>query len=147
MDRKSKDKIKKGVDFLSPDPNINISISKLLTFKNTDLKEIEHIWKDEYVIDNRIKDHIQIECAYKNYINDQNREIEKMKNEYMNMDITKINYEEIKLSLRREVWEKLFHNQPKTIQAASRIPGVTLPSLLIIIQHCKKLKNSKKSYI
>jgi tRNA uridine 5-carboxymethylaminomethyl modification enzyme len=103
------------------------------------------MWKDDFVIDNRIKDHIQIECAYKNYINDQNRDIEKMRNEYMNMDITNVNYDELKLMLKREVWEKLYHHQPKTIQAASRIPGVTLPSLLIIIQKYKKSKQSKKS--
>ena len=132
-----------GIDFLSPDTNVNISISNLVSCKNTDIREIEHIWKEDFVIDERIKDHIQIECAYKKYIEDQNKEIEKMNKNYMNMDITEINYDELKLSLKREVWEKLFFHKPKTILAATRISGVTLPSILIIIQHNKKIKNKK----
>jgi tRNA uridine 5-carboxymethylaminomethyl modification enzyme len=144
MDREGIFFIIKGIDFVGPEPNLKLSISKLLSFKNTPLEDIEHIWKEDFQIENLIKNHIQIECAYKNYIEDTNKEIEKMKKEHMNLDITDINYEELKLALKREVWEKLFQHRPKTIHAASRISGVTLPSLLIIIQHQRKNKSQNK---
>jgi tRNA U34 5-carboxymethylaminomethyl modifying enzyme MnmG/GidA len=67
-----------------------------------------------------------------------------MKNEHMMLDISEINYDEVKLAIKNEIYEKLIFNKPKTVYAASRIPGVTIPSLLVLIHLATRGKSSNK---
>jgi len=66
-----------------------------------------------------------------------------MRNEYVNMDISHIDYNELKIALKTEVYEKLLQNRPKTIYAASRIPGVTPSALMIIVHYKNKIMKNK----
>jgi tRNA uridine 5-carboxymethylaminomethyl modification enzyme len=65
----------KGLTFFNKDSKEKISISKLLRSNNTNIESIEHIWSSIFQIDSRIKAHIQNECSYKEYIEDQKKVI------------------------------------------------------------------------
>ena len=65
-----------------------------------------------------------------------------MKNEYMNLDISNIDYNELKSALKAEVFEKLQISKPKTVFAASRISGISQAALSIVV-HFKKRKLMK----
>lgn len=80
--------------------------------------------------------HYQIECKYKNYLERQRKEIE----EFKNADALEIpqNVDFMSLSqLSKVEAERLQDAKPRTLHAASRLPGIR-PSTLMILHKLAK---------
>ena len=65
-----------------------------------------------------------------------------MRREQMNTDISQIPYEDYEKQFTGEEFEKLKFNRPKTIYAASRIPGIRPTTLLYLHYLRKKVKQT-----
>ncbi|CAB3976264.1 tRNA uridine-5-carboxymethylaminomethyl(34) synthesis enzyme MnmG [Candidatus Azoamicus ciliaticola] len=118
-------------------------------FINKDLKFIEllknqlldfRIFKNIFLlnIDSIILKFVEIGVKYSGYLDKQNNEIkkiEKIKNLKMPVGI---NYCDIP-GLSLEISEKLNLIRPNTLYHAYRIPGMTLPSVLILLVYIKKI--------
>ncbi len=92
--------------------------------------------------DAQVAEPVEIEIKYEGYINIQNQMIKK-RQKMNNMKLTDINYEKVK-GLSSEAREKLQSVQPKTLQQAQRISGVTpsaLQALIVYVHHRQKIKN------
>lgn len=63
--------------------------------------------------------------------------MERMRREDMNSDISNIPYEQYEKQFTGEEYEKLKVNRPKTLYAASRIPGIR-PSTLLYLHYLRK---------
>lgn len=102
-----------------------------------------------------MKHHLETEFKYKVYLDKQKRvcllifllkvlskEIENLKKEEYRSKLDDINFDELESSISKEEREKLKSNNPQTIYAASRIPGIK-PSTLIYLHHLVKKKKAK----
>lgn len=117
-------------------------------FVNKDLKFIEllknqlldfRIFKNIFLlnIDSIILKFVEIGVKYSGYLDKQNNEIKKIE-KIKNLKIPAgINYCDI-LGLSSEISEKLNLIRPSTLYYAYRIPGMTLPSILILLVYIKK---------
>ena len=80
---------------------------------------------------------IETEIKYEGYINRQKVEIQKIrKNESEAIPIN-LNYDVIE-GLSSELKQKLVHFRPKSLDRASRIPGMTPAALSILLVHAKR---------
>ena len=108
-------------------------------------KKLEKIWPKLKLIDNDLREQIEIESHYLGYLDRQKTDIESFKKDEglffpNNFDFNKVG------SLSSEVLEKLNKIQPPTIGAASRISGITPPAIIALLRHLKR-KNKKNSFI
>lgn len=67
-----------------------------------------------------------------------------MKKEEMHGDISNLDYQKYRSQFTGEEFEKLMANRPKTIHAASRIPGIR-PTTLLYLHFLKK--QGSESYL
>ncbi len=68
-----------------------------------------------------------------------------MKKEEYRAKLDNIDFDELENSISKEEREKLKFNNPQTIHAASRIPGIK-PTTLIYLHHLVKKKKSKNAF-
>ena len=113
---------------------------ELLSFPNINIENLVNIWEEIKNIEPKIREQIAIEALYEPYIIREQKDIEIFKKEE-NLRIPEdFDYDSIG-SLSTEVKEKFKANKPFTINAASKIPGITQASvmaLLIAIKSNKK---------
>lgn len=114
---------------------------QLLQYPNITFADLVTIWPELRAIEESTLNDILNDAAYGGYIDKQNREIELFNREEemeipQGMDFDKVD------SVSNEVKEKLKRLQPKTLGAASRIPGITPASLIALIAHIKQRKHA-----
>lgn len=118
----------------------NESISKLVKRKDVKLKELLEISQFEFIEDKKISSEAifqaEIELKYEGYIKRQNEDIQKfLENE--NILIPKnFDYSKIK-ALSMESREKLEKIRPTSFGQASRISGIRITDLSILLVHLK----------
>ena len=118
------------------------SVMDLLSYKNINFKRLEKIWPELKSIKPEIKEQIEIESVYSNYLERQRVDIDDFKKEE-GLTIPKItNFKDVG-SLSNEVVEKLTKIKPPTLGAASRVSGVTPAAIIAIMRYLKKQKNNK----
>ena len=152
-DRKSK--IEKGIELLqslviSPSElkkydievkqdGVKRTAYELLSFPNINIENLVNIWEEIKNIEPKIREQIAIEALYAPYIIREQKDIEIFKKEE-NLRIPEdFDYDSIG-SLSTEVKEKFKANKPFTINAASKIPGITQASVMALLI---AIKNSK----
>jgi tRNA uridine 5-carboxymethylaminomethyl modification enzyme len=111
----------------------------LLTFPNITIEKINEIWSETSSIPQDIREQIEIEMLYIPYIKRQERDIELFQKEENLRIPNDFDYNSIG-SLSAEVKEKFKKNQPFTINAASKIPGITQASVMALLI---AIKNNK----
>ena len=118
------------------------SVFELLSYKNLTFKKLEKIWPELKNLEADIKEQIEIESTYSNYLSRQRADIEDFKKEE-GLKIPKIiDYKKVG-SLSNEIVEKLIKIKPSTLGAASRISGVTPAAIIAIMRYIKKTNNQK----
>ena len=129
--------------------NINIkldgkkrSVMDLLAHNNINFSKLENIWPELKNIDLDVKEQIEIESIYSNYLERQRADIEDFKKEEGLVIPKNINFVDVG-SLSNEIVEKLSSIKPPTLGAASRIQGVTPAAIIAIMRFIKKHKNHK----
>ena len=80
---------------------------------------------------------IETEIKYEGYINRQKVEIQKIRKAESEALPTNLNYDGID-GLSSELKQKLVHFKPKSLDRASRIPGMTPAALSILLVHAKR---------
>jgi len=117
------------------DMNKNISFLDLLKYQCVNSKIVRSIFK--FNISELIIRFVEIKIKYAGYLNKQYNEIKKI-DKFINIKIPKdINYDKIS-GLSLEISEKLNLIKPLTLDQASKIPGLTFSSLLILLVYVKK---------
>jgi len=113
---------------------------ELLSFQEINFTKLQEIWPQEisaFAIEDKIKQQVEINALYENYLVKQNRDLELFKRDE-NMKIPlEIDYNKIQ-SLSLEVREKLNKYRPATIASALKIQGITPASLMAIMVYIKK---------
>ena len=84
-----------------------------------------------------VLENIETEIKYEGYINRQKMEIQKIRKNESEAIPTNLNYEGIE-GLSSELKQKLVHYKPKSLERASRIPGMTPAALSILLVHAKR---------
>jgi len=80
---------------------------------------------------------IETEIKYEGYINRQKLEIQKIRKSESEALPSDLNYDGIE-GLSSELKQKLVHFRPKSLDRASRIPGMTPAALSILLVHAKR---------
>lgn len=122
-------------DFYNIFLNKDSKFIDLLRHQFLDFKILKHVFTLN--IDPHILKFIEIEIKYSGYLDKQSNEIkkiEKIKNIRIPVSIDYYNISGLSL----EIAEKLNLIKPSTLYNAYKIPGVTLPSILILLVYIKK---------
>ena len=82
--------------------------------------------------------HIEIEVKYSPYLSKLQKEAECMLRATEDVDLSAFDYEKLKLLLSTEDYEKLRTVRPSTLEAARRIPGISMTSLMLVYQSVRK---------
>lgn len=133
----------KGKMEISKSNHISRTGAEILEAFNIGIKDIEHLWNDQFKIDDLIKDHVETELKYRIYLEKQKKEIEKMRKDQFTTDISEIEFDNLLSSVCKEEIEKLKENKPQTIHAASRIQGIKPTTLIFLHQLVKRLSQEK----
>ena len=109
----------------------SVHIGPLARLENLDWNSGRH--------DAEINEQIEIDLKYAGYINRQQDEINRTRDQHEAIISTAINYDAIK-GLSNEVRQKLKDVLPETIGQASRISGVTPAAISLLLIYLKKTK-------
>jgi tRNA uridine 5-carboxymethylaminomethyl modification enzyme len=120
-----------------------VSLQKIVARKNFTLDKLDELNEIFKTLSNEAKEQILVEAKYKNYIEKQKDQIDKMKS-MMNIKIPPMMDFASISGLSNEIVEKLQRFNPPTLFAASEISGIT-PAALDILHIYIKMQNRKKS--
>ena len=111
----------------------NVSYASLMTLKGADGQELA----GPGVVDDAVREQVEIQVKYAGYIDRQAREVERH-DHYENLKLpTELDYMEVR-GLSIEVRQKLNKHRPETLGQASRISGVTPAAISLLLVHLKK---------
>jgi tRNA uridine 5-carboxymethylaminomethyl modification enzyme len=112
---------------------------KYLANPNVEFSDLVNIWPEELSgFSDEAVQQMEIKALYDGYLERQEAEISKFRKDEHTRIPQDINYFEIP-SLSNEVCEKLSHQKPANIGAASRIPGITPAAITAVMVHIKKI--------
>lgn len=109
----------------------------LLRFKKISIETLSEIWEEIGEIDEDILQQISIEALYSGYMSRQEADIKAFQRDEALKLPKDLDYAEIG-GLSNEVKEKLSTIRPHSIASASKIPGITPASLVILLRYVKK---------
>ena len=92
---------------------------------------------DEPVLDEKVREQVEIQCKYAGYIERQQNEVAKQQRHEETLLPESLDYADVQ-SLSNEVRQKLQEQRPTTIGQASRIPGMTPAAISLLLVHLKK---------
>lgn len=110
------------------------SALQLLSYPEVDYPALTSLWPELAAVANEVKEQLQIEATYAGYLDRQEAEIRAFKREESLTIPEGFDYRNLS-SLSNEIKEKLVVNQPATIGAASRIPGMTPAAVSTLMAH------------
>ena len=115
---------------------------ELLSYKNINFTKLEKIWPELKNLEANVKEQIEIESIYSNYLDRQRLDIEDFKKEEGLLIPKNINFKIIG-GLSNEIVEKMIQIKPPPLGAASRISGVTPAAIITIMRFLRKQKNNR----
>ncbi|KAG7202060.1 hypothetical protein KM043_004738 [Ampulex compressa] len=89
-------------------------------------------------IDVNLARRIKIEATYESFVKSQQHEVEEIRRNEQMIIPKSMPYHKVDLNLSNEEKEKLSQMQPRTIAAASRIPGVTPAGILRLVYYLRQ---------
>ena len=111
----------------------NVSYEALMTLKGVE----GQLLAGPGVVDETVREQVEIQVKYAGYIDRQAREVERH-DHYENLKLpSAIDYMEVR-GLSVEVRQKLNKHRPETLGQASRISGITPAAISLLLVHLKK---------
>lgn len=118
------------------------TLATIVGRKNFDISKLEILVPEFQELTKEIKEQILIEAKYSRYIDKQKNQVDNMK-EMLKVKIP-ANLDYSKLSLSKEVIEKLQTHKPETLFNASEISGITPAALDVIHIYIKMQQKGKE---
>ncbi|MDB3878490.1 tRNA uridine-5-carboxymethylaminomethyl(34) synthesis enzyme MnmG [Amylibacter sp.] len=122
---------------------IHRSAMDLLSFKGVDLQKLTNIWPDLSSLDKGVRDQLEKDAVYVNYIDRQSSAVEAMRKDEQLSIPENFNFKDIS-GLSNEIKQKLAHSRPSTLAQAGRIEGMTPAALALILTSIRR-SDVKKS--
>ena len=122
---------------------IHRSAMDLLSFKGVDLQKLTNIWPDLSSLDKGVRDQLEKDAVYVNYIDRQSSAVEAMRKDEQLSIPENFNFKGIS-GLSNEIKQKLAHSRPSTLAQAGRIEGMTPAALALILTSIRR-SDVKKS--
>ncbi len=114
---------------------------QLLQYPNVSLEQINDIWPEIKSISSSTLEEVKNDSAYDGYLDKQQREVELFNREEAMIIPEDVLFDTIP-SLSNEMKEKLKFYRPKTLGAASRIPGITPACLVVLLSYIKQHRHA-----
>ena len=115
----------------------------LLSFKGVDLQKLTNIWPDLSSLDKGVRDQLEKDAVYVNYIDRQSSAVEAMRKDEQLSIPENFNFKDIS-GLSNEIKQKLAQSRPSTLAQAGRIEGMTPAALALILTSIRR-SDVKKS--
>ena len=109
----------------------------LLAFPNVTLKTLEAIWLELTAIPASAAERLQVDARYAVYMDRQEASIVAFKKDEAIAIPAALDFAAIP-GLSNEIRQKLERHRPGTLAQASRIDGMTLAALMLVLAHIKK---------
>ena len=110
---------------------------ELLRLPSVDMKVLAHIWPELRGIPEDVAQQFEIEAQYAGYLPRQMKDIAAFRCEEA-LDLpTDLDFDQI-IGLGREAQARLNESRPRTLGAASRLPGMTPAALALLYRHAKR---------
>ena len=116
----------------------------LMAYPDIGWGQLEQVWPEMKDVAADIREQIEIDALYKNYMQRHEADIEAFRKDEALKIPTDMDYSAVG-SLSNEVRFKLEQAKPETLGAASRIPGVTPAALVAILRFVKRGDHKKSS--
>ncbi len=116
----------------------------LMAYPDIDWEQLEQVWPEMKDVAADIREQIEIDALYKNYMQRHEADIEAFRKDEALKIPADMDYSAVG-SLSNEVRSKLEQAKPETLGAASRIPGVTPAALVAILRFVKRGNHKKTS--
>lgn len=116
---------------------IHRSAMDLLSFKGVDLQKLTNIWPDLSSLDKGVRDQLEKDAVYVNYIDRQSAAVEAMRKDELLSIPENFNFKDIS-GLSNEIKQKLAQSRPSTLAQAGRIEGMTPAALALILTSIRR---------
>ena len=121
---------------------IRRSAMELLSFKDVDFSKLEHIWPGFPDFNQEVRDQLEKDAIYINYIERQSAAVNAMRKDEKLSIPENFNYSDIS-GLSNELKQKLIHSRPESLAQASRIEGMTPAGLALILTSIRRYDAKK----
>jgi tRNA uridine 5-carboxymethylaminomethyl modification enzyme len=121
---------------------IRRSAMELLSFKDVDFSKLEHIWPGFPDFNQEVRDQLEKDAIYINYIERQSAAVNAMRKDEKLSIPENFNYSDIS-GLSNELKQKLIHSRPASLAQASRIEGMTPAGLALILTSIRRYDAKK----
>ena len=121
---------------------IRRSAMELLSFKDVDFSKLEHIWPGFPDFNQEVRDQLEKDAIYINYIERQSAAVNAMRKDEKLSIPENLNYSDIS-GLSNELKQKLIHSRPASLAQASRIEGMTPAGLALILTSIRRYDAKK----
>ena len=121
---------------------IRRSAMELLSFKDVDFNKLEHIWPGFPDFNQEVRDQLEKDAIYINYIERQSAAVNAMRKDEKLSIPENLNYSDIS-GLSNELKQKLIHSRPASLAQAGRIEGMTPAGLALILTSIRRYDAKK----
>ena len=121
---------------------IRRSAMELLSFKDVDFNKLEHIWPGFPDFNQEVRDQLEKDAIYINYIERQSAAVNAMRKDEQLSIPENLNYSDIS-GLSNELKQKLIHSRPASLAQAGRIEGMTPAGLALILTSIRRYDAKK----
>jgi len=121
---------------------IRRSAMELLSFKDVDFSKLEHIWPGFPDFNQEVRDQLEKDAIYINYIERQSAAVNAMRKDEKLSIPENLNYSDIS-GLSNELKQKLIHSRPASLAQAGRIEGMTPAGLALILTSIRRYEAKK----
>ena len=121
---------------------IRRSAMELLSFKDVDFSKLEHIWPGFPDFNQEVRDQLEKDAIYINYIERQSAAVNAMRRDEKLSIPENLNYSDIS-GLSNELKQKLIHSRPASLAQAGRIEGMTPAGLALILTSIRRYDAKK----
>ena len=121
---------------------IRRSAIELLSFKDVDFSKLEHIWPGFPDFNQEVRDQLEKDAIYINYIERQSVAVNAMRKDEKLSIPENLNYSDIS-GLSNELKQKLIHSRPASLAQAGRIEGMTPAGLALILTSIRRYDAKK----
>ena len=121
---------------------IRRSAMELLSFKDVDFSKLEHIWPGFPDFNQEVRDQLEKDAIYINYIERQSVAVNAMRKDEKLSIPENLNYSDIS-GLSNELKQKLIHSRPASLAQAGRIEGMTPAGLALILTSIRRYDAKK----
>ena len=121
---------------------IRRSAMELLSFKDVGFNKLEYIWPDFPDFGQEVRDQLEKDAIYINYIERQSAAVNAMRKDEKLSIPENFNYSDIS-GLSNELKQKLIHSRPASLAQAGRIEGMTPAGLALILTSIRRFDAKK----